>query len=164
MVSMAITICLSFINIGSTAALSAIFSVSNGSLVSSYIVTISCMIWRRFHSPLPPARFSLGKYGLFLNIVSICFLLPIFVFSFFPSTSRPTLASMNWGVVIYCSVIIFSTLHYHFGGGRQSYQPPNENIKEAIEAGDQFYANSEERGMGDTGARLIGHYLDQKQR
>src|ERR1700761_7121588 len=97
-VSLGVTICLSLINIGSTAALNAIFSLNTGSLITSYLITISCAIFHRLQRrPLPPARFSLGKYGLYVNIAAMCYLLPVYVFSFFPGSPNPTAQTMNWG-------------------------------------------------------------------
>jgi amino acid transporter len=138
-ISLAITICLSLINIGSSAALNAIFSLNTGSLITSYMITISCTILRRLQGhPLPIARFTLGKYGLPINIAAICYLLPVWVFSFFPGAVNPTPATMNWGVVMYAGVIITSTVYYIFKA-RFNYSPPEEHIKEAIEALDRFY-------------------------
>jgi choline transport protein len=62
LVSMGVTCLLSMINIGSTAALNAILSLGVVALLSSYFVTISCLIWRRlWGEPLPPRRWSLVK-------------------------------------------------------------------------------------------------------
>jgi amino acid transporter len=104
------------------------------------MITISCTVLRRLQGhPIPSARFSLGKYGLPINIAALCYLLPVFVFSFFPGAVKPTLDTMNWGVVMYAGVIILSTLYYIFRA-RYNYSPPKEHIKEAIEALDRFYA------------------------
>jgi amino acid transporter len=131
-VSLGFTICLSLINIGSSAALNAIFSLNTGSLISSYLITISCTIIHRLRSrTLPKARFSLGRWGLPINIAAICYLLPVFVFSFFPSTPNPTPVTMNWGIVMYSGVIIISTLYYVFQG-RFTFSPPTEQTKHII--------------------------------
>jgi hypothetical protein len=34
--------------------------------------------------PLPPHKWSLGRFGMAINIGALCFLLPVFVFAFFP--------------------------------------------------------------------------------
>ena len=78
------------------------------------------------------------------NTAALCFLFPIFVFSFFPSTVRPTAVTMNWGVVMYGGVIILSTIYYIIRG-RHTFTPPNEQIKHVmVEMVDPFYANSDE--------------------
>jgi amino acid transporter len=66
--------------------LNAIFSLNTGSLITSYMITIGCTILYRLrgHS-FPPSRFSLGKWGLPINIAAMCYLVPVFIFSFFPA-------------------------------------------------------------------------------
>ena len=82
MVSLATTTLLSLINIGSTVALNAINSLAGVSLLTSYVVTLSCIIWRRLYgAPLPPRQWSLGRYGLAINICALLFLLPIWFFA-----------------------------------------------------------------------------------
>ena len=144
-VSLCVTILLSMINIGSSAALNAIFSLTSASLMTSYIITIGCTLLRRLRGhPLPRARFSLGRWGLLVNLIAICFLIPIFIFSFFPTVVQPTPVTMNWGVVMYGGVIILSTIYYIIRG-RHKFTPPNEEVKNImVETVDPFYANSDE--------------------
>ena len=79
-----------------------------------------------------------------VNLVALCFLLPVFVFSFFPTVVQPTPVTMNWGVVMYGGVIILSTIYYIIRG-RHKFTPPNEQVKNIIvEMVDPFYANSDE--------------------
>jgi amino acid transporter len=97
-VSLCFTICFSLINIGSSAALNAIFAPNTGSLITSYLITIGCTILHRLRGKsLPHARFSLGKLGLPINIAAVCYLLPIFIFSF-PAGPKPTPVTMNWAL------------------------------------------------------------------
>jgi choline transport protein len=85
LVSVVISSLLSLINIGTYVALNAINSLGVVSLLFSYTATIGCLIWRRLHgAPLPPRRWSLGKYGLAVNVISICFILPVLFFAFWP--------------------------------------------------------------------------------
>lgn len=84
-VSVVISSLLSLINIGSYVALNAINSLGVVSLLFSYFVTILCLVYRRLRgAPLPPRRWSLGKYGLVINIVSLCFVAPLLFFAFWP--------------------------------------------------------------------------------
>lgn len=115
---------LSLINIGSTVALNSITSLATTSLLSSYIVSIGCMIWRRWtNSPLLSSKFSLGKWGLAVNIASEAFLIVIFVLAFMPGTPNPSAADMNWNIVIYGGVAIVS-LAYYFFRGQHRYEGP----------------------------------------
>jgi amino acid transporter len=129
LVSLAVTVLLSLINIGSTVALSAIVSLTITSLMSSYIISISCIVIKRLRGEtLPRRRWSLGRFGLAVNIGALCFLLPMFVFSFFPLTTPVTPTIMNWSIVMYAGMIIFATAYYWLGG-RHSFIPPVALVK-----------------------------------
>lgn len=66
---------LSLINFGSAVALNIITSLGTGALIISYVISISCIIVRRISGePLLPRRWSLGKWGMPINIVSVLFL------------------------------------------------------------------------------------------
>jgi hypothetical protein len=52
---------------------------------------------------------------------------------------------MNWGIVMYGGVIIFSTIYYVFWG-RHTYRPPTEETKRAIAAFDLTITNPEAKG------------------
>ncbi|OCK76744.1 putative GABA permease [Lepidopterella palustris CBS 459.81] len=123
-VSLLVTILLSLINIGSTAALNAILSLTTASLLTSYCIIIFCVLLKRIRGqPLPARRWSLGRYGSVVNVLSLCFLAPIFVFSFFPATTPVVPTTMNWAIVMYGGMIIFST-GYYFLYGKHVYTPP----------------------------------------
>lgn len=124
MVSLAVTILLSLINIGSTVALQAIVSLTITSLMSAYILSIGCVVLQRIRGePLPPRRWSLGSFGMAINIASLLFLFPIFVFSFFPLTASVDSKSMNWSVVMYVGVIAFASVYYLVRGKHQFIAP-----------------------------------------
>ena len=128
-VSLVITILLSLINIGSTAAFNAIASLGVASLLSSYIISFVCLIIKRIRKePFPAARWSLGKHGMWINVVSVIFLTLIWLFSFFPLANHPDAEHMNWNVVIYCSALIFAVAYY-FVQGKRSYVGPVTLVK-----------------------------------
>ncbi|KAM3519991.1 hypothetical protein NHJ13051_007137 [Beauveria bassiana] len=115
---------LALINIGSAVALNSITSLATTSILSSYIVSIGCMIWRRATgSPLLRSKFSLGRWGLATNIASEAFLIVIFILAFMPPNPNPTASQMNWNVVIYGGIAIFSVIYYFFRGTHQ-YEGP----------------------------------------
>lgn len=87
---------LSLTNIGSTTALLAIVTLTIGSVMSSYVITIGCLLLKRIRGePLPPHRWTLDRFGIVINIAALAFLLPVFVFAFFPLTSSMNPESMN---------------------------------------------------------------------
>jgi choline transport protein len=100
---------LSLINLGSAVALNIITSLGTGALLSSYIVSVSCIILKRLRGEqLLPRRWSLGKWGLAINIVSVLFMILCFIMNFFPQSPHElTAESFNWNIVI------VSTISWH---------------------------------------------------
>ena len=97
----------------STAALNAILALDLASLLSSYMISISCIALKRVRGkPLPPREWSLGRWGLPINIAALIWLLPIFVFTLFPSVTPVTATGMNWGCLLFGFVVLFSTGYY----------------------------------------------------
>lgn len=127
--SLVFTILLSLINIGNTAALQAILTLLTGGLLPSYILSIGCVILKRVRGEkLPTSRFTLGRFGLPINIASILFLIPIFLFSFFPPETPVEAKTMNWGSLIFGFIFIFATVYY-IVHGRKVYVPPVIRVK-----------------------------------
>ncbi|GAB1197727.1 hypothetical protein APSETT444_007030 [Aspergillus pseudonomiae] len=112
-VSLVIVSGLACINIGSSVAFNAIMSLGVAALLSSYIISISCVRIRRWRKqPLPPARWNMGRLSPYVDTVSLLVLSIVWTFSFFPLTREVDATTMNWGVVIFVSVIIFSLVYY----------------------------------------------------
>ena len=123
-VSMCITCTVSLINIGSNVAFNAIISLGVVALLNSYYITIACLVWRRLRGkPLPARRWSLGRYGLAINILSLLFLTPIYFFAFWPPATPVEPDTMNWAVVMYGGVVIWALVYYAVWG-RHSYVGP----------------------------------------
>lgn len=123
-----ITAILSLINIGSTVAFNAIGSLSVSALLGTYIISLTCLVMRRFEGPLPHRRWSLGSAGLFVNIGAILFLLVVWVFIFFPISPDVTPETMNWSSVMFCGTMAFAMLYY-FLHGRKYYTSPRTLIR-----------------------------------
>ncbi|GFF26137.1 choline transport protein [Aspergillus udagawae] len=129
MVSLAVTILLSLINIGSQVALSAIVSLTITSLISAYILSIGCLLLKRIRGEgLPPRRWTLGRFGMAVNIAALAFLIPIFVFSFFPLTKTVDTKTMNWSVVMYLGMLAFASVYYVLWG-RHNFIAPVALVK-----------------------------------
>ncbi|KAI4106121.1 MAG: hypothetical protein LQ339_003118 [Xanthoria mediterranea] len=128
-VSLCVTCFVSLINIVSTSALNAIVSLGVVALLSSYYITIACLIWRRLYGDaLPVRRWSLGKHGLAVNIASLIFMTPILFFAFWPVATPVEPSSMNWAVVMFFGVIIWSLVYYSIWG-KHSYIGPVRVVK-----------------------------------
>jgi len=67
---------LSLINLGSAVTLNIITSLGTGTLIRSYVVSISCVIVKRLRGEqLLPRRWSLGAWGFPINTFSVLFLM-----------------------------------------------------------------------------------------
>ena len=96
------------------------------------MIIISCVLLKRIRGqPLPPRRWSLGRYGGLVNVLGLCFLAPIYVFSFFPAATPVTATTMNWSIVMYAGMILFST-SYYVTFGRHTYTPPVTLVRRDI--------------------------------
>ncbi|KAK3169735.1 hypothetical protein OEA41_009119 [Lepraria neglecta] len=123
-VSFASGVAISLINIGSAVALNAIISLTISALLASYIISISCFLSKRLRrEPLPPAKFSLGRWGMTVNIVALIFLISFFIFCFFPIAKPVTAQTMNWNIAMFGGITIFATVYYIIIGHKQ-YRPP----------------------------------------
>ncbi|KAJ5669389.1 hypothetical protein N7462_010459 [Penicillium macrosclerotiorum] len=129
MVSLFVTVLLSMINIGSKVALNAVISLTITSLLSAYIVSIGCVLLKRLRGdPLPHHRWTLGRFGLAVNVGALAFLLPLFIFAFFPVSTPVTLGTMNWSVAMYAGVIGSASIYY-WARGRHHFVPPVALVK-----------------------------------
>jgi choline transport protein len=124
-VSFVITVLLSLINIGSTIAFNNIVSLGVAALISSYAISISCLLIRKLRQPktLPSARWTMGKYGIFVNAISVAYLLLVFIMSFFPQVPSPVPANFNWSIVIYGAVVLWSAAYFMLKGRRVYHGP-----------------------------------------
>jgi choline transport protein len=132
---------LTLINIGSSIAFNNITSLGVAALLSSYIVSISCLALRRIRNEaLLPAPFQLSRItGLAVNITSILFLLVAYIFCFFPPIKLPPppeagmtwQMSMNWSAVVYLGVIVMA-LVYYVAKGRKVYDGPVAYVKRSV--------------------------------
>lgn len=131
-VSFGIAIGLSLINIGSTVAFNSVASLGTCALLSSYIISIACMFVKRWDGePLLPSKFSLGRAGIWINGLSVLYLCIAFIFAFFPTFPHPTPDLMNWNILIYGTVVVFSLVYFVIKG-RKVYVGPVEYLNKDV--------------------------------
>jgi choline transport protein len=132
LITFTITCLLSLINIGSTVAFNAIGSLAVSAILGTYIISFTVLILRRLRKePLPARRWTLGRYGIFVNIGAVIFLLVVWVFIFFPLQTPVTPSTMNWNIVMFGGTMIFAMVYYIFVG-RKTYTPPVELVKRQL--------------------------------
>lgn len=100
--TLGITTVLSLFIIGTpdSPAFAILTSLSLTGLISSYLLAVICVFWKRLRGePFPPGRFNLGKFGFVCNTIAMSFLTIAFIFMFFPVDPNPGPSNMNWSVV-----------------------------------------------------------------
>lgn len=120
-----IALLLSLIYIGSPTAFFAIGSLYGVALLQCYCLSISCVLWRRIKHPetLPPADFSLGKWGIPLNIVAVAWSLFSFFWGFWPMSTPVDVTIFNWASVIFVGTLIIASIHFVFVGRHKYFGP-----------------------------------------
>lgn len=120
---------LSLVNIGSATALNSITSLATNAYLTSYMVSIGCLIWRRWSgSPLLPSKFDLGRWGLPVYFAAEIFLACSFILCFFPMYNNPDAETMNYNIAFYGGVVALSTVYY-FLYARFRYEGPVEYVQ-----------------------------------
>ncbi|KAK5084647.1 hypothetical protein LTR05_005725 [Lithohypha guttulata] len=115
-------ICL--INLGSTIGFNIVVSLNLLALMSTYSLSIGCITLKRLRGePLPPARWSLGRYGLPINVFGFFYSLFAVVLSCFPAYVPTDTSSANWAPAVWGAVAILSVVTY-FLHGQKHYTPP----------------------------------------
>jgi choline transport protein len=128
----AIAIVLSLVNIGSATAFNGVISISIAGLFGSYLIPAILLLYRRLtggiHDHVPhddgavvntigtaltwgPWRLR-GIVGIANNIFTCIYLIYIFFFSFWPSYREVNAANFNYAVLVFGAVLLFSAFYY----------------------------------------------------
>lgn len=113
-------------------AFNQILSLGLSALLSSYAISVGCITLRRLRGqPLLKSEFSLGVWGLPINLGAMAFILVAWVMAYFPGTTNPTPQTMNWACMVYGVVLGVAALYYFFKG-RHKYVGPVEYTKKDL--------------------------------
>jgi amino acid transporter len=134
LLSSCIAAVLALINIGSTTAFNAIVSLQVVSLMFTYAVSLSCILYRRLTWPasLPSARWSLGRWGVLVNVIGLVYVLFAGFWSFWPTFANVDAEDFNWAVVLFVSVFALCLVMYHVQG-RHVYMGPVKVVRSLSE-------------------------------
>ena len=80
----------------------------------TYMVSISCVLYRRIYYPalLPKCQWSLGKWGVMVNIGALLYSTFAFFWSFWPNQVGMTVESFNWSSVMFIVTLVISVIDY----------------------------------------------------
>ena len=121
-----ISLLLALINIGSTTVFNALTGLTVAGFYTSFIIAAAVMLHKRLTTPDSELRwgpFKLGRAGIPLLVISICYSIIGVFFSFWPSSHDPTPKTMNWSVVVFLGVVALSIVHW-FMYARHVYTGP----------------------------------------
>ena len=116
-------ILLNLITLGSAVAFQAIVSLTLIAFIGTYELSLYVLIWSRFAGNLPSARWSLGRWGLPINIFAALYGLLALVFIAAPASPGYDLSTFNWAPVIFVGLTILAIAFYAVGG-RRSFEGP----------------------------------------
>ena len=123
---------LSLINIASSTALNAILSLSTLALYVSYMIPITLMTIKRLRrQPLEFGPFSLGRFGLPINVFALVYGIFVSIFLPFPPTLPVTGETMNYSGPIFGLVLLFALADWLLRG-RKFYTGPIREVAEAV--------------------------------
>ena len=121
---------LGFVNIASSNAFNALTSLSLIGHYTSYLLPITLLVLRRFgKKEIPWGPWTLGRWGLPINIVSMAYCIVLIVFMVFPPYQPVRAENMNYASAIFGAAMLVSTVLW-FVYGRKKYWGP---VKEVLE-------------------------------
>ena len=124
---------LNLIYIGSSTAFSAIISLTTLTLYVSYIIPVIVMVIRRFQKrKLQFGPFQLGRFGLPINAIGICWGIFTVAFVILPKEMPATAGNMNYAPVVFGAALIFSLILWFVYGKRVYHGPINELGEEDV--------------------------------
>ncbi|KAI9712157.1 MAG: hypothetical protein M1812_006995 [Candelaria pacifica] len=129
-----VTILLSLINIASTTAFNAVLSLSTLALNISYLIPIVLFLMKRLrHEPIPFGPFSLGRFGLGINLFAVVYVVFICIFLPFPPDQPVTKVNMNYSSPVFAAVILFAIIDWFVRGKRIFVGPLREVSEDDIQ-------------------------------
>lgn len=126
-----VTACLlGLVSISSAVAFNALTSLALIGHYSSYLLPITLLVFRRFGKrEIPWGPWTLGRWGLPINVLAMVYSIVLIVFMVFPPYQPVNTENMNYSSLIF-GVAMLASLILWFVYGRRTYCGP---VKEVIE-------------------------------
>lgn len=124
--STAISLLLALINIGSTTAFNAFTSLVVASFYSSFVLSATTFLHRKLTTPAGEmiyGPFQLGRASVPIILVSLAYSVVGIFFSFWPPASKVNAVTMNWSILVFGGVLLFSLFFWALQG-RKVYTGP----------------------------------------
>ncbi|KAK4913673.1 hypothetical protein LTR49_018007 [Elasticomyces elasticus] len=101
---------LSLLNLAGATAFSVILALSTFGLYQSYIIAIACMLHARLTGRVQTAQWSLGRFGVPINIFALVYSAWLAIFMVFPNYLPITALNMNYALPINAAVWIVALI------------------------------------------------------
>ena len=122
---------LSMIYIGSSTAFNAITSLVAVGLHVSYFLPILFILLRKIRGPPPTyGPFSLGRWGIPINLFSLMYLIFVIIWMPFPTVLPVTASTMNYAGPVLLLVIIGALVDWMISGHRRFEVPVARHTSE----------------------------------
>ncbi|KAK3068899.1 hypothetical protein LTR53_013177 [Teratosphaeriaceae sp. CCFEE 6253] len=121
-----VIVLLSLINIGSSITLFAILSLSTLALYITYLIPIGLLILKRLrkeHIDFGP--FTLGSFGIWINLFAFAFGVFIVIFLPFPATTPVNATTTNYAGPVFLGLVMVALIDW-FARGRNHYVGPTQ--------------------------------------
>lgn len=119
--------CICAINFASLDAFQFILSVNILALLSTYWLSIGCILLMRLRgTPLPPARWTLGRWGLPINMFAFSYCGFVMVCACLPYDTAET-ASARWAWSLWVGWVLLAMLAY-WVFGKKRYMAPVHSV------------------------------------
>ena len=120
---------LSLITLGSYTAFEAITSLTMLALTSTYLISLGCVLWRRcFGGGLPASPWTLGRFGIPINVLALCYCIFLIIFLPWPVTVPVTKDNFNWASVMFIGILVLSAFYYIIRA-RKAYMGPVVQVR-----------------------------------
>ena len=124
---------LSLLNLANYTAFSVIISLSTFGLYQSYFIAIACMLYGRLTGRLEKAPWSLGRFGVPINIFGLLYSAWVGQFMVWPNYLPITAAYMNYALPINALVWIFAVGTW-FGWAKRNWMGLNIELVNTVVA------------------------------
>jgi choline transport protein len=123
---------------GSYTGFATVIAIATQGFYVSYAIPLFARLLSRFtgHAKVLPGSYSLGKFGIWINLVGFLFLAFATITFNFPSVAPVTKDNMNYTSAAVGVIGLVSLLTWILDG-RKNFTGPETGIMNAIEAGDQ---------------------------
>ena len=128
--SVLISLCLALINIGSTTAFNALVSLTIAAFYSSYTISAGVLLHKRLTTSTEDiiwGPFQMGRWGVLVIVASIVYSAIGIFFSFWPGSVQVTAMTMNWSILVFGAVLVFSMIYWGVWG-RNVYTGPIRDV------------------------------------